>query len=197
MKLYYALGACSLSPHIILCESGLDYSVEKVDLKTHTLASGKDYYKVNAKGQVPTLRFEDGTILTEGPAVVQYIADLVPEKNLLAPVGDILRYQTISWLNFVATELHKNFGPIFHPQSEDAKAAANKTLISKLIYVDEVLKKQAYIAGENFTVADAYLFTVLNWRKFLKDLPKFDAIDEYQAKVGARPAVIKALSEEK
>lgn len=197
MKLYFSTGACSLSPHIVLCESGLEFSIEKVDLRTKTTSAGKNFLDVNPKGQVPTLLLDTGDILTEGPALVQYIADQVPEKNLLAPVGQLERYKTISWLNYVATEMHKNFGPLFHADaSQEAKDNAAKVLATKFAYVDSILAKQDYIAADHFTVADAYLFTVLRWQKVIPGLAKYPAIEKYMTRIEARPAVAKAISAE-
>lgn len=198
MKLYFTTGACSLSPHIVLCESELNFTLEAVDLKTKKTATGRDFLTINPKGQVPTLALDNGVILTEGPAILQYIADQVPHKSLLAPLGDILRYQTISWLNYIATELHKNYSPLFNPASSaESKAQASQILTNKLHYVDSILHKQRYIAADHFTLADAYLFTILGWRKAILNLPPLPAIDNYMAQLKTRPSIEKALSQEK
>lgn len=193
MKLYYKSGACSLSPHIVLRELGLNFEVEAVDLKTKITASGKNFYDINPKGQVPTLVLDDGTILTEGVAIVQYLADRVPEKSLFAPVNDIKRYQIISWLNFVATELHKGFAPHFYPVNAEATAAAIEKLKTKFEYVNDVLSHSDFITGPTFTIADSYLYTILRYKQAIPDLPAYPAIDRYMERVKARPAVAKAL----
>lgn len=164
MKLYYKPGACSLSPHIILNESGLNYSVEKVDLATKKTEHGADFLAVNPKGQVPTLELNDGSILTEGVAIVQYIAHKVPGKHLMPGAGTPEYYHAIEWLNFVSTELHKGFSPLFNPQTpEEYKKIAKEKLLKQFTYVDSVLEKQDYVLGASFSVADAYLFTVTRW----------------------------------
>lgn len=196
MKLFYSPTACSLSPHIVLCESGLPYSLVRVDLKTKRTENGVDFLTINDKGQVPTLKLDDETILTEGVAIVQYIADQVPASNLLAPVGQIERYQTVAWLNFISAELHKSFGPLFHLASEEAKKAAGQTLSKHFHYVDSHLEKRDFLVGEHFTVADAYLFTVLTWRQAIPNLPRFINLERYIETLSKRPAIERALREE-
>lgn len=198
MKLFLSPGACSLSPHIILEESGLRYETEAVNLKTKVTAGGDDFWTINSKGYVPALLLDDGQLLTEGPAIVQYIADQVPEKKLVPANGTVERYMLQSWLTFIGTELHKSFGPFFYPGAgDDWKGVAFANLERRLSYVNEQLEGKAYLMGDSFTVADAYLFTILNWSKFPKlDLNKWPNVLAYQERVAARPAVQSALKAE-
>lgn len=162
MKLFYKPGACSLASHIALRESGLDFTLQGVDLQKKRLENGEDYLQINPKGQVPALLLDDDILLTEGVAIMQYIADQVPDRQLLAPVGTIARYQTLEWLNYVATELHKSFTPLFRPDTpEDYKPIVRAQLEKKLHYIDESLKEKQWLNGHRFTIADGYLFTVL------------------------------------
>jgi len=199
MKLYFSPGACSLSPHIALREAGLAYELEKVDLKTKKYGKERDFTKVNPKGYVPTLQFEDGSVLTEGPAIVQWIADQAPEKRLAPAAGTMERYHLVEWLNFISTELHKQFSPLFNPASSDDQKARQRELISKRFdYVQKELGDHPYLMGDHFTVADAYLFTVLGWGKWVDiDLAKWPKLAEYVARVAARPKVQAALDAEK
>lgn len=196
MKLYYAVGACSLTSHILLCESGLPFTLEAVNLKDKKTASGKNFYDVTIRGQVPALQFDDGTVLTENIAIAEYIADQVPEKNLLAPIGQMERYQTIAWFNYIATEIHKSYGPIFHSIAQTATDAAIKNLITKYDYIDSVLAKTPYIAGDHFTIADAYLFVTTRWSKILPNLPTYPSIAQFMARIKERPAVQTAKAQE-
>lgn len=196
MKLYYAAGACSLTSHILLCEVGLPFTTESVDLKNKTTASGQNFFDITIRGQVPTLQMDDGTILTENIAIAQYLADKAPEKKLLAPVGEMQRYQTISWFNYIATEVHKLFGPIFFPVSELATENAVNSLLSKFSYIDSVLAKTAYISGDHFTIADAYLFVVSRWRKAIPNIPNYPAIEKFIERVQNRPSVKTAIAQE-
>ncbi|QBH96428.1 glutathione transferase GstA [Limnobaculum zhutongyuii] len=198
MKLYYKPGACSLSPHIILNESGLNYSVEKVDLATKKTEHGADFLAVNPKGQVPTLELNDGSILTEGVAIVQYIAHKVPGKHLMPGAGTPEYYHAIEWLNFVSTELHKGFSPLFNPQTpEEYKKIAKEKLLKQFTYVDSVLEKQDYVLGASFSVADAYLFTVTRWAAAVKlDLSALKSLAAYMERIAARPATAAALKAE-
>ncbi|MBK5072908.1 glutathione transferase GstA [Budviciaceae bacterium CWB-B4] len=198
MKLYYKPGACSLSPHIILNESGLNYSVEKVDLATKKTEHGADFLAVNPKGQVPTLELNDGSILTEGVAIVQYIAHKVPGKHLMPGAGTPEYYHAIEWLNFVSTELHKGFSPLFNPQTpEEYKKIAKEKLLKQFTYVDSVLEKQEYVLGASFSVADAYLFTVTRWAAAVKlDLSALKSLAAYMERIAARPATAAALKAE-
>ena len=198
MKLFYKPGACSLSPHIVLEESGLPYESESVDLKTKVTASGGDFYAINPKGYVPALLLDSGELLTEGPAIVQYLADQVPAKRLAPTNGTLERYRLQSWLTFIGTELHKSFSPFFNPAAgDDWKAIARANLERRLAYTDAQLAGKSYLLGEDFTVADAYLFTVLSWAKFIKlDLAQWPNVLAYQARVAARPKVQAALKAE-
>lgn len=198
MKLYYKAGACSLSPHIILRETGVDFSLVKVDLAAKKTEAGDDYLEINAKGQVPALLLDDGSLLTEGVAIVQYLADKVPDRQLLAPAGSMTRYHTLEWLNYIATELHKGFSPLFNPATPDEyKIIARAALEKKFKYVDEELNDKQWLMGLRFSVADAYLFTVLRWANAVKlDLAGLDNIDAFMERMKARPAVAAALTAE-
>jgi len=197
MKLYYSPGACSLSPHIVLNEAGFTYETEKVDLGKHRTAGGADFYQINPKGYVPVLELDNGERLSEGPAIVQYLADRKPEAGLSPPPGDFARYRLIEWLNFITAELHKQFGPFFHGGSEEAKEKQRAKLGERFKYVDEQLQGRQYLLGDRFTVADAYLFTMLTWTKKAGiDLGQWPALNAYFARVGARPHVVAALKEE-
>ncbi|CFR11555.1 glutathione transferase GstA [Yersinia kristensenii] len=199
MKLFYKPGACSLSPHIVLREAGLDFSIESVDLATKKTETGEDYLRINPKGQVPALLLDDGSLLTEGVAIVQYLADKVPDRQLIAPSGTLSRYHAIEWLNFVATELHKGFSPLFNPKTPDEyKAIARERLDKQFSYVDSELAKHDYLLGSKFSVADAYLFTVTRWANALKlEIKQRSHLDKYMARVAERPAVKEALAAEK
>lgn len=198
MKLYLKPGACSLSPHIALEESGLPYETEVVDLKTKITASGADFTKSNPKGYVPALLLDSGELLTEGAAIVQYIADQVPAKKLAPANGTIERYRLQSWLNFIGTEIHKSCTPFFNPASgDDWKKIAAANLERRLAFVNQQLEGKPYLLGEDFSVADGYLFTVLNWMPFIKiDLAKWPNLTAFVARVAARPAVQAALKAE-
>lgn len=198
MKLYYHPGACSLSPHIVLQESGLAFETASADLMAHTLEDGSDFYAVNPKGYVPVLELDDGQRLTEGPAIVQYIADQVPSKHLIPPPGTFERYRVQEWLNFVSTELHKGIGFLFNPkQPEEAKALMREKALGRLKWVDSRLEGRQYLMGEAFTVADAYLFTVTNWTGHTGiDLGGLDHLKAFMGRMGARPAVQAALKAE-
>ena len=198
MKLYYKPGSCSLSPHIVLEETGLPYEVEAVDLKNKTTASGADFTHTNPKGYVPALVLDSGELLTEGAAIVQYLADQAPEKKLAPANGTLARYQLQSWLNFIASELHKSCTPFFNPASGDAwKAAARTNLERRLGYINDELASKPYLMGDDFSVADAYLFTVLSWMGFIKmDLSPWTNLTAFQARVAARPAVQAVLKAE-
>lgn len=198
MKLYYKAGACSLSPHIILRESGLDFSLVKVDLAAKKTESGGDYLEINAKGQVPALLLDDGSLLTEGVAIVQFLADKVPDRQLLAPSGSMTRYHTLEWLNYIATELHKGFTPLFTPATpEEYRQIARHVLEKKLQYINEELNDKQWLMGLRFSVADAYLFTVLRWAYAVGlDMSAFGNIEAFMERMKARPAVSAALSSE-
>ena len=198
MKLYYAPGACSLSPHIVLREAGFDITLEKVNLRTKETESGGNFLAINPKGYVPALELDGGEILTEGPAIIQYVADLVPEKKLVPPAGTLARARVQEWLNFIGTELHKSFSPLFNPAtSDDAKAAARALIDRRLAFAASVLDAQPYLTGDSFTVADAYLFTVLSWTGFVKvDITPWPSLGAYFERIKARPAVQAAMAAE-
>lgn len=199
MKLYYSPGACSFSPHIVAEEAEIKLDLVKVNLKTKQTDDGRDFAKINPKGYVPALELDDGQLLTEGPAIVQYLADLKPEKGLVPKCGTFERAKLQEWLNFISTEIHKGFGPLFYPtSSEQEKEAAKAKLTKRFELIEEQLKKTAFITGDQFSVADAYFFTVLQWCAFLKfDISSFKAIQQYNAKVATRDSVKKALMAEK
>jgi glutathione S-transferase len=198
MKLYFSPGACSMSPHIVLHEAGLPVELVKVDLATKRMEGGGDYMKINPKGYVPALTLDSGETLTEGPAIVQYLADQVPAKKLAPAAGTMERYRLQEWLNFITSELHKTFGALFNKSaSDDWKAAARALLDKRIGYVAEQLAGKTWLMGDTFTVADAYLFTVLNWSNWLQyDLARWPAVTAYLARVAARPAVQAALKAE-
>jgi len=198
MKLYYSPGACSLSPHIALLEAGLPYDLVKVDLRAKKLENGDDYLKVNPKGQVPALGMDNGELLTEGPVIVQMIADKAAGKNLAPSPDSAERYKLQEWLNFITTELHKNFGPMFSPVlADDAKAFFKDRLMGKFKYLEGALAGRDYLMGKQFTVADGYLFTMLSWADRMKfDLSALPNLLAYKARVAARPKVQEALTKE-
>ena len=198
MKLYYSPGACSLSPHIALIEAGLSFEAVMAPTKTHKLPDGTDYYTINPLGYVPYLTLDDGRSLHEGPAIVQYIADQVPAKNLAPANGTYERYKLQEWLTFIGTELHKNFSPLFVPTTHpDTKATAITKLQSRLQWVDGQLADKQYLMGDTFTVADGYLFTVTNWAQHVGlDLSPYANLIAYRARVAARPAVVAAMKAE-
>jgi glutathione S-transferase len=198
MKLYYSPGACSLSPHIALLEAGLPYDLVKVDLRAKKLENGDDYLKINPKGQVPALALDSGELVTEGPVIVQMIADKAAGKNLAPARDSAERYKLLEWLNFVGTELHKNFGPMFSPVlADDAKAFFKDRVMGKFKYLDGMLAGHDYLMGKQFTVADGYLFTMLCWADRMKfDLSGLPNLLAYKARVAARPMVQEALSKE-
>jgi len=198
MKLYYSPGACSLSPHIVLREAGMTFDLEQVDLKTRRTKGGADFTAVNAKGYVPALQLDDGQVLTEGPAIVQYVADQRPDSRLAPPAGTLERSRLQEWLNFITSELHKSFSPLFNPAAvAEWKQAAADNLARRCEYVAGRLAGRNYLLGDTFSVADAYLFTVLGWSKFVKfDLARWPVLEAYLARVGARPKVQEALRAE-
>lgn len=198
MKLYYCPGACSLSPHIVLSELGLPHELEKVDLGTHTTAGGTDFYAINPKGYVPALELDDGQLLTEGPAIVQYLADCKPEAELLPPAGTLERARVQEWLTFIGTELHKSFSPLFDPQAAAAwKAAAEANIRRRFGFVEQSLGGRDYLTGARFCVADAYLFTVVSWSFSVGiDLTPWPALAAFHKRVAARPAVRAAMQSE-
>jgi glutathione S-transferase len=198
MKLYYSPGACSLSPHIVIRELGLPVELEKADLATKKTAKGTDFLTINPKGQVPTLELDDGQVLTEGPAIVQYLADRKPEMGLLPAAGSMDRYRVQEWLNHITSEIHKNYTPLFNPQApEDYKQIARANLAKRYRRIDELLKGKAYLMGDRFTVADAYLFTVTSWAGHVGvDLADFANLQAYQRRIADRPGVQEAMNAE-
>lgn len=197
MKLYYAPGVCSLASHIALIESGLPHSIAKVDIRKHTLEDGSDFYAINPKGYVPLLQLDDGTLLAEGVVILQYIADQVPGK--IAPAyGTLARYRVMEWLTFVNSEIHKQYSPLFYPTTPDAyKDAQRAKLATRFEYLNKILASQPFLTGPAFTIADMYLFTILNWSHGLKvDLSPFPALVAYQDRVKALPSVQRAMIEE-
>jgi glutathione S-transferase len=198
MKLYYSPGACSLSPHIALLEAGLPYDLVKVDLRAKKLENGDDFLKVNPKGQVPALALDSGELVTEGPVIVQMIADKAAGKNLAPARDSAERYKLQEWLNYITGELHKNFSPLFSPVLPDeTKAFFKDRLMGKLKYIDGALAGRDYLLGKQFTVADGYLFTMLCWADRMKfDLSGLPTLLAYKARVAARPKVQEALTKE-
>ena len=198
MKLYYSPGACSLSPHIALREAGLAFEPVLASTKSHKLADGTDYYAINPLGYVPMLELDDGTRLREGPAIVQYIADLVPSKNLAPANGTLPRYRLQEWLTFIGTELHKQFSPLFNPaMPQEVKTMQRDKIASRLQWIDGELKGKQYLMGDHFSVADGYLFTVTNWASRVDiDLARYANLTAYRARVAARPGVQEAMKAE-
>ncbi len=198
MKLFYAPGACSISPHIVLRESGLKFDLDKVNFAEGKTDGGLDFKAINPKSQVPTLQLDDGSVLTEGAVIVQYIADQAPQSGLIPAAGTMERYRVQEWLNFTASELHKNIAPLFRPTTPDAyKEIANQTMDRKLNDLERHLKGKQYVMGDKFTVADAYCYTVLRWTPRAKiDLAKYPAVKAYFDRVAARPKVKEVLEAE-
>jgi len=198
MKLYYFPGACSLSPHIALRESGLSFELERIDPKTKKTASGADFLKINPKGYVPVLQLDDGQILTEAAVIVQLIADKKPEAKLMPPAGSFERYRAQEWLNYVATELHKGIGALFNPSLTDPwKQVLREGLAPKLDFLTKRLEGKSFAFGDAFSVVDGYLFTVLGWTQYVGiDLAQWPVIKSYADKIAARPAVQAALKAE-
>ncbi|MBV5299593.1 MAG: glutathione transferase GstA [Rhodoferax sp.] len=198
MKLYYSAGACSLAPHIALKESGLDFAAIAAPTKTHKLADGTDYYSINPLGYVPLLVLDDGRQLHECAVILQYVADLVPDQQLAPANGTFERYKLQEWLNFIATELHKGFSPLFAPGMPDEAKAISKTRVTgRLQWVDGELGGTSFLLGNTFTVADIYLFVVAGWSKHVGiDLSGMTHLSAYLARISARPAVQDALRAE-
>jgi glutathione S-transferase len=198
MKLYYSPGTCSLAAHIIAHELGIELDLEKVDLKRKVTAGGADYTAINPKGYVPALEIEDGTLLTEGPAVLQYLAAQYPERNLLPAEGTMERYRALEWLGFINSELHKTFTPLWHPESPAAtKDAARETLARRFGYLDRHLATHRYLLGTSFALPDAYCFTIVNWCSYLQvDLTPYPHLTRYMNALATRPAVEAAMAAE-
>lgn len=198
MKLFYSPGACSLSPHIVLIEAEIPFTLDKIDFATKKTSSGGDYLTINAKGAVPALQLDDGRVLTEGPAIVQYLADQKPESALAPRAGTFERYQLMEILNYITSEVHKGFSPLFNPKiSADWKASALANLAKKFDWLSGFLGGKTYLMGDTFTVADAYLFTVLSWSSHVGvDLAKWPVLNAYHSRIAQRPKVQQALKEE-
>ena len=198
MKLYFSPGACSLSPHIVSREAGIPLDFEQVDNREKKTKSGQDFWAVNPKGQVPVLEIDGGQKLTEGPVIVQYLADRKPDSGLVPPPGSIDRYRVQEWLNFTTSELHKSFGPIFRPTTPDEYKKISKDNIGKrLDWLDKQLAGKQYLMGDQFTIADAYLYTILRWTPRVEiDLAKWPNLKAYVDRVTARPKVQEALKAE-
>jgi glutathione S-transferase len=198
MQLYFSPGACSLASHIALREAGLSVDLKRADVRTKKLEDGSDYLAVNSKGAVPALRLDNGQVLTEGPVILQYIADLKPESNLAPKNGTLERYRLQEWLNYITSEVHKSFSPLFNPANDPAvKAYAVTNLSKKFEWIDKQLAEKKYLTGDTFTVADAYLFAVVSWTDGLGiDLTPWPALKEYLVRVAARPKVLEAMEAE-
>lgn len=198
MKLYYATGACSLAAHACLKEAGLPHELIRVDLRTHKTEAGDDFYTINPKGYVPALALDDGSILTENPAILQYIADQVPEKGLAPANGTMERYRLQEWLGFIGSEIHKLFGPLFRAGcTEEVRKAQHERIADRLDYVSKALEKRPFLLGDRFTVADAYLFAVLSWTRMTgPELAKWPAIQAYVQRVAEQPGVRAAMQAE-
>lgn len=198
MKLYYAPGACSQAPHIALREAGLPVELVKVEFPSKRLPSGEDYHAINPKGAVPALQLDDGSVLTENAVLLQYIADRAPKAGLIPPFGTMARYHLLEWLNYIATELHKGFGPLWNPATpEEFKQATRELVGKKFDYVQERLGDGPYLTGDQFTIADDYLFVILGWTGMHRiDLARWPGLTAFRARVAERPAVRAALDAE-
>lgn len=198
MKLYYAPGACSLAAHIVAREAGLPLGLDKVDLASHTTQGGQNYRSVNPKGYVPAIALDDGSVLTEVAAIIQYLADQGSGSGLAPANGTMERYRLIEWITFISSEIHKGFGPLWNPSTPDAvKAATKEKLATRFAYLDKILAAQPFLTGSTFTIADAYLFTVVNWTNYHHvDLSPFPHLQAFQNRVASRPKVQEALEAE-
>jgi glutathione S-transferase len=198
MKLYYLKGACSLASYIALCETGLKFEAVAIDRQTKKTADGEDYTKVNPKGYVPALKLDNGEVLTENVCVLQYVADQAPEKKLAPPAGTMPRYRLMEWLAFINSEVHKAVSPLFNPAAgEEVKAFARNNLTRRLDWLDQEWNKRQFLLGEQFTVADAYLFVVLGWLPRVGfDMTKWPSLKDFHERVRQRPAVQQALQGE-
>ncbi len=198
MKLYYSAGACSLAPHIVAKEAGLAIALERVDLRAHKTADGSDFYGINPKGSVPFLLLDSGEYLSEGPIICQYLADLEENNTLIPAAGTMARYRVMEWQNYITSELHKSFSPLFNPASAvETKAEFAAGLKKKYAWVSAQLADKNYLTGDDFTVADAYLFVVTNWTKYVGlDISEYTPLTQFLQRVASRPAVLAALKEE-
>jgi glutathione S-transferase len=197
MKLYYAPAACSQAPHIAAREAGLPIELAKVEFPSKRTAEGESLYDVNPKGAVPALKLDDGDVLTENAVILQYIADQAPGSALALPAGKA-RYHLLEWLNFIATELHKGFGPLWNPATpEEFKQATREALGKKFDYLQEKIGEGPYLLGERFSILDAYAFAVLNWTRIHKiDIARWPGLAAYLQRIAARPAVQETLRAE-
>ena len=198
MKLYYSPGACSLASHIVAREAGIPLELDKTDLRAKTTASGADFSAINPKGYVPALALDSGELLTEGTAILQFLADQKPELGLIPAAGSMARYRLLEWLGYINSELHKSFSPLFNPATSDAVRAERADYLRRRYQlVEQHLDQHPYLLGEQFSVADAYLYTVTNWANYVKlDLSDFPKLQDYQQRIAARPAVQDALRAE-
>jgi glutathione S-transferase len=199
MKLFYAPGACSLAPNIVAHEAGIKVRLQKVDLKTKTIETPGDFLAINPKGYVPALQLDNGEVLTEGPAVVQYLADLAPGTGLAPPAGTLERYRLQEMLGYINSELHKTYSPLFKPNTPaEVRVERQEYLLKRYAFIEQRLQGRQYLFGDRFSVADAYLFTVTSWGAAVKvDLSKLTNLSAFQARTAARPAVIAAMQAEK
>ena len=195
MKLYYSPGACSLSPHIIAKEAGIPLELVKVDIRAHKTESGDDFYKINPKGYVPTLQLDDGTFLTEGPAIDLYLADLKPDAKLAPAGGTAGRYKIYEWLAFISSEIHKSFEPLFGAVPDEVKAQSKARILLRFDYVNGQMNDGQFLTGETFTVADAYMFVMLTWAHHLK-IAVPHHLSDFFSRVAQRPQVRQAMKEE-
>jgi glutathione S-transferase len=198
MQLYFSPGACSLASHISLREAGLPFDLKRTDTKTKKLDDGSDYYAVNSKGSVPALRLDNGQVLTEGPVILQFLADQKPEAGLAPKSGTLERYRLQEWLNFITSEVHKSFSPLFNPAADaKVKEYTTQNLEKKFDWLNKQLAGKQYLTGDTFTIADAYLFVVINWTNFVGiDLGRWPALKDFHGRVAARPMVQEALAAE-
>lgn len=198
MKLYYAPGACSMSPHILLNETGQKFELVKVDLGSKKTEAGDDYLKVNPKGAVPALQLDNGEVLTEGAVIAQYIADHAPDKQLIAKAGSMERYRQQEWLNWIASEFHKSMGGLFNKaMAEKAGDLIKQRIATQLAHLDRSLDKNDYLAGKNFGAPDAYAFTIASWGQYVGvDISQYKNVAAYMGRVGARPSVQAMLKAE-
>lgn len=199
MKLYYSPGACSLSPHIVLREAGLPFELERVDIRSKQLKRGGDFTEINDKGMVPVLELDDGERLTEGPAIVQYVADRKPESGLAPAPGTLERYRLMELLNFISTELHKSYTPLFSPTTPDEyKKTVKENLAKRFALTQKRLEGKPWLMGDTFTVADAYLYTVLRWSPLVGvDLTPWPTLTQFVERAAARPHVVEAMKAER
>ena len=195
MKLYYAPGACSQAAHIVLHETGFSHDSVRVDLRAKTIEDGSDYFRINAKGAVPALELENGEVLTENAVILQYLGDRSGSSDVFPPLGDFRRYRVLEWLNYVATELHKGFAPLWNPAAaSEWKQATREQLAKKFDYVEQQLGERPFLTGNQFTIADAYLFVMLGWTKVHEiDLGRWPGLTAFRERAAQRPSVRQVL----